>query len=650
MSDIKAALESAVQSGSLLESARDNIVEFLGITENPVYPESIAELVEGGNWKELNDRFYKKLAFGTGGLRGRTIGETVTKAEAGTPRENDRPEFPCVGTATMNYFNVSRATRGLIAYLKTYLAEKGEGGKPKLVVCHDTRHFSRELAELCAEIGKNLGVDVYLFEGFRPTPEMSFAVRQLGAQAGIMITASHNPPHDNGYKVNFADGAAIIPPQTDGIIGEVEAITSESYEAVPEAEQGTITALGADMDRVYIDRVKGMLLRPELLEGGNESKVVFTAIHGTGGFFIPDLLRELGFTCLTVPEQDIPDGRFPTVESPNPENAPALAMGKDLAEKEGADIVIGTDPDCDRMGVFVRNTAGEMTLLTGNQIGSIMAAYRVKTMFDLGILNDSNKKNAILIKTFVTTDLQKAIAEKYGIDFVNTLTGFKYIGQKLRKYEEAIPGEAHEGYLDKTEAETRDIRLQHSKFMIFGGEESYGYLACDFCRDKDGNAAALMFAESAAYAASRGITLVEYLDEIYLEFGYFLEINKSKYYEGAEGAANIAKLAASYSDNPPAEVDGAAVTGVRNFGTQDLHDEEGDLIAKEKMIFFDLADGRTFAVRPSGTEPKIKFYLFAEVKPDSFDAGSLPQVKTDTEASLERLWSWIDGDIGGRLG
>ena len=302
------------------------------------------------------------------------------------------------------------------------------------------------------------------------------------------------------------------------------------------------------------------------------------------------------------------------------------------------------------MGAFVRNKDGDMTLLTGNQIGSLLAYYRLKFHFDKGILDDENKKNAVIIKTFVTTNLQRAIADHYGVLCIDTLTGFKYIGQKLRQYEEALPADILENYRSLSEPETRELRLKHSKYFVFGGEESYGYLACDFTRDKDANGAVMMFAETAAWAASRGMTLVELMDEVYTLFGYYLEKNASKVFEGAEGAAKIAKLAASYGENPPTEVDGAKVAKVRNFATEDFVDEEGEAIPKEKMLFVDLEDGRTFAVRPSGTEPKIKYYLYARRDPDQFDAAGLPQIKEEAAASLDKLWEWLQADIDARLG
>ncbi len=640
MNSLEADLTAAVSSGKLLEAAQDNILSLLAGSSGGIASQAIAELVEDGEWQELNDRFFKTLAFGTGGLRGRTIGRVVTKTEQGAGGPNDRPEHPCTGTATMNYYNVGRAVRGLIAYAKQHV---GSGRRAKLVFAHDTRHFSRDFAEFCARVAADHGCDAWLFDGPRSTPQLSFAVRELRADAGVVLTASHNPPHDNGFKAYFDDGAQIVDAHAEGIVREVNAISGEHYEPLPDSERGTITTLGAEMDASYVDRLKTLLLRPELLDDAT-TRIVFTNLHGTGGHINVPMLRSFGFEVLTVPEQDVQDGRFPTVESPNPENAPALKMAIDLALRENAEIVIGTDPDADRMGVAVRDRSGDMVLLTGNQIGSLMEWYRLKTCFELGWLTHANRSRAVVVKTFVTTELQKAIADGFGVGLVDTLTGFKYIAAKLRKYENAIPAGKKGDYRSLSEEQTRQLRLEYSRFFVFGGEESYGYLGSDAVRDKDANGATLMFAEVAAYAKSVGKTLPELLDDIYQEFGFHQEMGKSLVMEGADGAAKIQALANSYAENPPAEVDGSAVVRVRDFAKQDIFDQEGDLLPKEKMLFVDLEDGRSFAVRPSGTEPKIKYYLFGKAAP----GGDLEATKAAVAQGLESLWNWIAADAAGR--
>jgi phosphoglucomutase len=648
MSDLRETLQRAVDEGYLLAASSENISQLLSRGNNPVYRAAIEELAENKHWTELNDRFFKTLAFGTGGLRGRTIGKVVTRAEAGRKSGGACPELPCVGTNAMNFYNISRATQGLVNYAKEYLSKNNPSAKPSIAIAHDTRFFSRQFGELTAKIATENGCDVFLFESARSTPELSFAVRHTNSTAGIVITASHNPPHDNGYKVYFSDGAQVVEPHASAIIEQVNKVASEVYEPVPAEKQGKLISLGADLDEAYKVRLRTLVLRPDVVAIQTDLKIVFTAIHGTGGIISVPVLRELGFQVFTVPEQDKPDGAFPTVKSPNPENADALAMAIALAEKEKADLVIGTDPDSDRMGVAFRNSAGKIQLLTGNQIGSLLAYYRTKTLKGQDILNETNKARGVIIKTLVTTDLQKTIAEREGLHCVETLTGFKYIGEKLGKYEAAVPADIRKLYRALPEQETRFARLQHSYFFVFGGEESYGYGGADFVRDKDANGATIMFAEVAAYAKSLGLTLDQLLDRIYLEYGYYLEKNGSLSFEGAEGADKIRRLAESYNANPPSEIDGSKVVGVRDFAAGGIKDSEGATLPKEKMTMFELADARRIAVRPSGTEPKIKFYMFGRNAGVAVD--TLDDAKKDLAASLDRLWAWVQKDVKKRFG
>src|SRR5207249_157462 len=380
-------------------------------------------------------------------------------------------------------------------------------------------------------------------------------------------------------------------------------------------------------------------------------KIVYTPLHGTGGVIIEPMLKRLGFNLEVVPEQDRFDGRFPTVKSPNPENAEALTMAINLAEKEDADVVVATDPDCDRMGAAVRARDGKMRLLTGNQIGSLIVWYRTRELFEKGVLNKQNASRGVIIKTFVTTDLQKAIAAHYGLRCVETLTGFKYIGAKLGNYERAIPEQLRRDYVDLSEDETRKLRLDRSSFYVFGGEESYGYSGADFVRDKDGNGAVIMFCEVAAYAKSHGQTVDELLDEIFATFGYFEEKTRALVFEGAEGASKIARLIESYSASPFLEVLGSRVIGIKNFERDMVEDVEGDLVPKEKMSIFELEDGTRIAVRPSGTEPKIKYYLFAQHRPKkgTFSSAELEQIKAEVGGRPDWLWDWLQKDARARL-
>jgi phosphoglucomutase len=637
-----------------MESAAKNTHALLGGASCDLYLRAVSELVDGAEWSELNDRFYQTLAFGTGGLRGRTIGKIVTTAERGNADQGARPEFPSVGTNAMNYFNISRATRGLVAYLHDWNRRERILAKPKIVIAHDPRFFSKEFAELAAKIASENGCDAFVFEGPRSVPELSFAVRHLKASAGVVITASHNPPYDNGYKVYFGDGGQVIEPHASGIIAKVNAITSEAYKPLAKDRQGKITMIGKEIDEAYMHRLETLVLDPTVIREAKSLKIIYTPLHGTGSVIIKPMLKRLGFNFIVVSEQDHFDGQFPTVKSPNPENPEALTMAIELAKKEDADLVVATDPDCDRMGAAVRESDGKMKLLTGNQIGSLLAWYRTKALFDKGVLNNENASRAVIIKTFVTTDLQKAIAQRYCLRCVETLTGFKYIGAKLDNYERAIPEPLRQNYVDLAEDETRKLRLQHSSFYVFGGEESYGYSGADFVRDKDGNGAVIMFCEVAAYAKVHGQTVDQLLDDIYSEFGYFAEKNGSLVFEGAEGAAKIARLIKSYATDPFPEVLGSRVTNLRNFETDEIKDVEGDQIPKEKMLMFELQDpagaGR-IAVRPSGTEPKIKYYLFAHRRPESgkFNSAELNRIKTEVKEKLDRLWDWLQKDAHFRL-
>jgi phosphoglucomutase len=649
---LSALLNEAATRGQIKTDSVQNVLGLCAGSSDAVVHGSVQELVQRELWRELDDRFFKKLTFGTSGLRGRTIGQYITAAELGAGLVNGRPQFPCVGTNAMNFFNLTRANRGLAKFLRDWWTKQVMPGRPSIVFSHDTRHFSREFAEFSAEVMRASGVDVFLFESHRPTPELSFAVRHVNATAGVMITASHNPAHDNGFKVYFNEGDPILEPIATGILDEVNAVQSDAYAAVPEAERGTLTMLGGAVDEAYLARLKGVMLKPALLEKAQGLKIVYTPLHGTGAVHVPTILRTLGFNFLTVPEQDAPDGRFPTVKKPNPEEKEALSLALALAEREKADIVIATDPDCDRMGVAARGRDGVMQLMSGNQIGSLMAWYRTLMMFELGILNEDNRSRATIVKTFVTTPLQDAVAARYGVRCVNTLTGFKYIGGKLSKYERALTANTGLRYRSLSDVEARDAQLREGTYFIFGGEESFGYMCTDWIRDKDGNGAVVMFAELAAYAAGQGKTVPDLLDEVFCEFGCFMDHTESPEFPGADGAEKIKRLVNSYSTAAPQSLDGSPVVSFTNYGKDDVRDEEGDQVPKENMLFFDLADGRRFAVRPSGTEPKIKFYFFASRCPaagEKLDAAKLPGIKDELKAGIGRLWADIQRDYAARL-
>lgn len=639
-----------VTSGQLFEAAAKNFNDTYQATlPNSWQRAALQELLDQDCFTEINDRFFKTLAFGTGGLRGRTIGKYVTKAELGTPNQLGRPEHACLGSNAMNDANVERATRGLCLYLKKTFPSF----QPSLVIAHDTRHFSRHFAELAAQIATNEGVNAWLFPEERSTPQLSFTICHLNAQAGIMITASHNPPYDNGFKAYFDDGAQLVEPHTSKIIAEVNHLNATG-DTTPK-DGAKIQILDHKADASYWGALETLVLnRSTLAAQAPHLKVVYTPLHGTGAHAIVPLLKRFGVNYIPVSEQLIADGRFPTVISPNPENSEALTLAIKKAKEMKADLVIATDPDCDRMGTAVINSQGDYELLTGNQIGSLLAYYRVTALFQQNILNAKNASHACLIKTFVTTELQTAIAQKYGLKLVNTLTGFKYIGEKLRNYENQLVanGFNQKPYSSYSEEEKRKAHLEKGCYYIFGGEESYGYSAGDFVRDKDANAAALMFVEAAAFAKSQGKTLLDYLNNIYAELGYFYEKLGQLTLEGAEGAIKIQLLLKSFETSPPTIYLDQPVVKVENFATQDFFDVDGKPIPKELMLLFQLVNGSKIIIRGSGTEPKIKFYLSSHQLPKNqipFSPELLAQAKQNVQHHVNQLWEAVQTDAHRRI-
>lgn len=648
-SSIVAKIRAAGETGSLLESTVKNVTDWLEGGFLPTWASaSIGELVEAEAWSELNDRFYTALQFGTGGMRNRTIGNILTEAEKGTPSPMETPEHAAVGTNMMNDFNVVRATIGLYRYSARHLAEKlGRAEAPRIVIAHDVRHFSRHFCELAASTWTKLGGTAFIFEGPRSTPQLSFSVRYLGATAGVVITASHNPSHDNGFKAYFEDGAQVVFPHAEGIIHEVYQVPLADTPAYFDVDLDRVVMLGEAADAAYLEALKENVLDAGVLAEA-QPKIVFTPIHGTGGVTGPKILRELGLEVDLVEAQAVQDGRFPTVKSPNPENAEALSMAIEQAKATGAEVVMATDPDSDRMGVAVRTEEGDMQLLTGNQIGSLLAAYRIAKMKEMGLLPKNGASRAALIKTFVTTPLQAAIAERHGLKVINTLTGFKWIGEKLGIYQRALTDKLLEEQglaLDYDRIPFRQratLLLEHSTFYVFGGEESYGYLASDLVRDKDANAAVVMFAELAASLKKEGKSFADYLDEVYLRFGYYLEGLVNLYYEGAAGAEKIARILKSYRSDPPKKLGDFGVEEFQDFGTSTFYDADEKEIPKQDFYFLTLDNGYQFAVRGSGTEPKIKFYVFA--KEDVAQPGDLPEAKAKAQKELNALKASIEAD------
>ena len=644
---LKEALLAAKEKGELFESSAVNISYWLESDFMPVWVKaSIEELINENAWEELNDRFYRNLAFGTGGMRGRTIGRISTCYEL-EEGEVKRPLRPAVGTNVLNDFTIIKATIGLYHYVSEYLKSKESIDIPRFVIAHDVRYFSRHFCELCASTWTQLGGQAIIFEDARSTPQLSFSVRHYNAHCGAVLTASHNPYHDNGFKVYFDDGAQVVAPHAESIVDAVNAVDLSATIPFLEKCLEGVNTLDESADEAYKNLLKEVLSN-EVSVDANLLKVVFSPIHGTGAIISVPLLKEMGIDVHSVEEQDIMDSAFSTVNSPNPENASALKMALDKAEFVGADVVIATDPAADRMGVAVRDAEGSMKLLSGNQVGSLLADYRIKTLKERKILPEDGSKNAALIKTFVTTPMQDEIGKAHGLKVVNTLTGFKWIGKKLANYEAEMADKYKEAEgidinYDTTDPDVRaDIMMDYSTFFVCGGEESYGYLNHDVVRDKDANAAAILFAEMAAYYKSENLTVMEALDRLYLEHGFFAERMINIYYEGAIGAKKIANILKSYRDNPPKNFGDIKVNSVKDFGVSDIYDEDGEMISKQDFFFLECSNGYSFAVRGSGTEPKIKFYVFAQKSLS--DGRQLSEIKSEVGSDMKAFMELIETD------
>ena len=503
--------------------------------------------------KEIEDRFYKNLEFGTGGLRG-VIG---------------------AGTNRINKYTVRRATFGLANYI---LEKCGEEGKNKgVVIAYDSRYKSEEF---CIEAAKTLaacGIKTYIFDSLRPTPQLSFAVRHLGCVAGIVITASHNPPEYNGYKVYWTDGGQVCPDIAKEIITEVNKI--EDYSTIPTTDSNSelIITLDETVDRAFCDAVKEQVINQELINKvGKDLKIIFTPIHGTGNLPIRRVLSEVGFENVSVvKEQEMPDSNFSTVAYPNPEEKEVFDIAIEMAKKDGADIIIGTDPDCDRVGVVVKDNDGEYIVLNGNQVGSLLVDYVMSNKVE----EIKEMHNPMIVKTIVTSELGAEIAKSYNVGCVDTLTGFKFIGEKIHQYEE-----------------------DNSATFIMGYEESYGYLVGTHARDKDGVVSALLISEMAAYYYDKGMTLYEGLQEVYKKYGYYREELQSITLKGIDGMEQIKYIMNTFRTSNIEEIAGIKVSELKDYS------KGIDSLPKSDVLKFILEDNSWIAVRPSGTEPKIKFY------------------------------------------
>jgi phosphoglucomutase len=637
----------------LYDSTYDNLKEFIECKNLPErILKSIEELLVSESWNELNDRFHSNLKFGTGGMRGRTIGNVITKSEKGENKEGATPEYAAVGSNTLNEITVIRATKALFLHITKWLAEEGILGQPRLIIAHDVRHFSEKFCKLSALTWTKLGGYALIFDGPRSTPQLSFTVRHRYAHAGVVITASHNPFHDNGFKAYFADGGQLVPPHTEEIVKRYENISIGELLPYLEITEPVWNVLPTEDDLAYRAAIEDAVLDPSILKE-NAPKLVFTPIHGTGGISAIPALWDHGVEVAVVEEQNKQDPNFSSVQSPNPENPEALKKGISVAQKTKADLVLGSDPDCDRIGVAVRKPEGGFNCLTGNQVATMLAEYRLSVAKRKMLIPEEGSKNVAILKTFVTTPMISRIAAAYGVRCVNTHTGFKWMAQKLGKYEDKAITELkeHEGLsldFDATDLFARvDILTRYSTYVVLAAEESYGYLPLDIVRDKDGNASALAIAELFAYLKASKMHPHDYLDNLYKKYGYHEEKTENLYFEGAEGTKIINLLANSYRKQNLKEIAGIKVSESKDYMEKGYIDEDEDELTTENFLMLKLENDYQIAIRPSGTEPKIKYYLFGYQK---LTTSNLDECKSDVSSKLNEISEWLVKDAKQRVG
>ena len=578
-----------MKNDNILEEVKIKAKTWLSDAFDEETRKQVKDMIEN-NPAELTECFYRSLEFGTGGLRG----------------------LMGVGTNRMNIYTVGLATQGLCNYIKKASSPtlSKEDGTISVAVAHDSRNNSRLFAETVAGIFAANGIKVYLFDALRPTPELSYTIRHFGCQSGVVITASHNPKEYNGYKAYWNDGAQVIPPHDKGIIEEVNCATIESVKFNGPKE--LITIIGKEIDEIYTDAIIELMLSQEVVARHKDLKIVYTPIHGTGVELVPMTLKKMGFSNIyNVPEQDIPDGNFPTVKSPNPEDRAALNLAMQKAKEVNADIVMATDPDADRVAMAVKNNSGEWTLVDGNQAAAVLIYYLIKRWGELGKL----KGNEYVVKTIVTSELVAEIAARNNVPCYNVLTGFKWIADVIRKNE----GKAT---------------------FIGGGEESYGYLCGEFVRDKDAVMSCAFFAEIAAWAKDQGKTMFELLLDIYAEYDFYKEACISIEKTGKSGAEEILAMMEDYRKAPPKTIAGSPVVKLSDY--RDLVSTDFTTGKKEKIdlpqsdvLQYHTADGSVITVRPSGTEPKIKYYISAKMPLPS--ATDYNKVNTALDAKIKNI-------------
>lgn len=642
-------LKKVKLSGYLKTSTCENInIWIIAFKSTNPSKYSVIELVKTGAWSELNSRFCKNLNFGTGGIRARTIGAIISKSEIGEIGCIHFPRFPATGMNALNDVNVSKMIIGIFRYIKIQSKSKDvyKKIKPSIVVAHDMRHFSYHFCNLITSVWVKLGGNACRFTGPRSTPQLSFTVRRKQFNLGIMITASHNPPSENGCKIYFTDGSQITNRHTNDITKYTDKIRTTEVIKYLNISCNEVLVLGQENDHVYIQSLRRLLIQASCIDSRNLS-IVHTALHGTGSVSIPPLLRSLGIEVFDVEKQLPMNPNFPTVSSPNPEDISSFDFGIKLANLHNVNYVIASDPDSDRMRIAVRRRNGSMCILNGNIIGSLLAEHRMTFFKKIGVLNCNGNIHSSLIKTFVTTPLQQSIAKNHGVRCINTLTGFKWIGSKLLQYEYRLRGilssrNQKDNYYKLNFLKRSKLYQKYSIFFIFGGEESYGYLAGDDTRDKDGNGAALMFCELISILNIHKLHVEDLIESMHDKYGYFYDDLINIYYINMSGERKVKNIINSYIVNPPRSLNSIKVIKVIDFRNHSIKDSNDAIVVSQDFFILKLENGYNYAIRQSGTESKIKIYLFAYE--NTFKALNLKQNMNKSHLILSLIESTIVQD------
>ncbi|MDR1456784.1 MAG: phospho-sugar mutase [Puniceicoccales bacterium] len=651
MESWKKHLIKALEAGKLRPSVCDFLEEWRGAAHLPSWSAgAIDDLLARGELEELTNRFFCVAAFGTAGIRGRVIGN---RPAAGELDKDGQPTCAAVGSAYINDINVARAAIALYRHCENWLCNRDDRfDVPKLIIAYDSRHFSRHFAEITAGIWRVLGGHALLFNAPRSTPQLSFTVRHLRATAGVVITASHNPRWDNGFKAYFADGAQVVEPHASSITNAYASISTEEVCVILsqlQSSAGGYQILPAGLDEMYLQRLQDSAVDPSIFQIC-PIEIAYTPLHGTGYPIMGPLLERVGIHCHAEESQCRMDPDFSTVQLPNPEDGKALALVLKLADQKRLDLALATDPDADRLAIAARDRSGHMRILSGNETAILLAAYRLRAMKNTRWLRGKRASHAAIIASYVTTPLLDELAKAAGVRMIRTLIGFKWIGEKLEDYEHGATASYRHAtgmsvdYRTIDEAHRRELLLTHSTYLVLGAEESCGYMAIDCTRDKDSHSAALMACEAFAWLRRRRKTIQDFLDEIYKRYGYHGDRLLNIHCAGADGMDRMNYCLRSIAEKPLTHVGGRKIIRCMDFSKDNIRDGDGKAIPKVPFWIFDLTGGSRVAIRASGTEPKMKCYMFHRTA-----KRDLKRAMVETSAVLDDMAAAVQAELDRRM-